>query len=139
MNIKKLLENAVIPTKGSEGAAGYDLYATDSYTLKPGERRLFKTGISMAIPSHMYGRIAPRSGLAYKSGIDVMAGVIDSDYRGDIGIILVNLGHEDFVVKSGNRIAQFIFESLAYVDYFTEVNDLDDTVRGDGGYESTGK
>lgn len=139
MKIKKLLDNAVTPKKGSDGAAGYDLYSTDSYTLKPGERRLFKTGISMAIPSHLYGRVAPRSGLAYKSGIDVMAGVIDSDYRGDIGVILINHGVHNFVVNEGDRIAQLIFEKIGYVDYFDVVDELPDSVRGEGGYGHTGK
>ena len=88
MKIKKLSETAQIPSKGSERAAGYDLYAIETHTLQPGERKVFKTGISIAIPEGLYGRIAPRSGLAVKNGIDVLAGVVDSDYRGEIMVVL---------------------------------------------------
>jgi len=139
--ITKNHENAIIPTRGSSKAAGYDLYSTESYVLKSGERRLFKTGLNMAIPQGMYGRIAPRSGLAFKKGIDVLAGVIDEDYRGDIGVILINLGQEDFNVTAGDRIAQIIFEFYNEVE-FTEAskeNDLGNTERGSGGYGSTDK
>jgi dUTP pyrophosphatase len=86
VSITKLNKSAIVPTRGSMKAAGYDLYTTEFHVLKPGERKLFKTGLSMAIPSGMYGRIAPRSGLALKNGLDVLAGVIDEDYRGEIGI-----------------------------------------------------
>ena len=81
---QKLSEKAKVPSQATFSDAGYDLFATDTYTLKPGERKLYKTNISTAIPHGYYGRIAPRSGLAYKHGIDVLAGVIDSGYRGDI-------------------------------------------------------
>jgi len=155
MQIKKLSENAIVPTKGSDGAAGYDLYSTEDYVLKPGERKLFKTNISLAIPKNYYGRIAPRSGLAYKNGIDVLGGVIDSDYRGDIGVILLNTNSQDkqlisnldgvitnelkpLEVKKGDRIAQIIFEQYFEAD-FIEVKNLDETVRDSGGWGSTGK
>jgi dUTP pyrophosphatase len=139
--ISKNQQNSIIPTRGSSRAAGYDLYSTESYVLKPGERKLFKTGLIMAIPSGMYGRIAPRSGLAFKKGIDVLAGVIDEDYRGDVGVILINLGQEDFSVTTGDRIAQIIFEIYNEVE-FTEAikeNDLGNTERGSSGYGSTDK
>jgi dUTP pyrophosphatase len=139
--ITKNQQSAVIPTRGSNKAAGYDLYSTESYVLKPTERKLFKTGLSMAIPSGMYGRIAPRSGLAFKKGIDTLAGVIDEDYRGDVGVILINLGQEDFNITAGDRIAQIIFEFYNEVE-FTEAskeNDLGNTERGSGGYGSTDK
>jgi hypothetical protein len=87
---QKLSEKAKVPSQATFSDAGYDLFSTEAYALKPGERKLFKTNISTAIPHGYYGRIAPRSGLAYKHGIDVLAGVIDSGYRGDIGIILIN-------------------------------------------------
>ncbi len=90
INVKKLSENAIIPTQGTNFAAGYDLYAAEDALVVCGSRKLIKTNISMEITPGYYGRIAPRSGLAYKSGIDVLAGVIDSDYRGDIGVILYN-------------------------------------------------
>jgi dUTP pyrophosphatase len=94
IQIKLLTPTSKIPTRGSDFAAGYDLYTTETYELKPGERHLYKTGLATAMPDGVYGRIAPRSGLAYKNGIDVMAGVIDSDYRNEIGVVLVNLGQE---------------------------------------------
>ena len=142
--VMKLNEHATIPTYGSNDAAGMDLYANlsgaegDMYTLAPGERKLFKTGIAVAIPRGFYGRIAPRSGLAYKHGIDVMAGVVDSDYRGDVGVILINLGDEDFEVKHGDRIAQFIIEDYKPCLPVPALS-LDDTSRGVGGFGSTGK
>jgi len=143
MNIKKLSDKAVTPSKGSIGAAGYDLHTTESYTLKPGERKSFKTDISLAIPEGFYGRVAPRSGLAIKYGIDVLAGVIDSDYRGEILVALVNLGSEPVtlpIVKDGKQtaIAQIIFESCQTVQAgFVEVDDLTATQRGNGGFGSS--
>lgn len=136
MNIKKLSDIAIIPDKGSSGAAGYDLYTTETYELSVGERRLFKTDIAMAIPFGSYGRIAPRSGLAVKKGLDVLAGVIDSDYRGEIMVALINLGQEPIQIKSGDKIAQIIFQSH-YLHKFVEVYDLDSTDRASKGFGST--
>ena len=138
INIKKLSENATIPTKGTEFAAGYDLYAAEDTIVASGTRKLIKTNISMEITPGYYGRIAPRSGLAYKSGIDVLAGVIDSDYRGDIGVILYNSDKNiDFIVKKGDRIAQIIFEAC-YSATLNEAENLDNTLRQSGGFGSTG-
>ena len=138
INVKKLSENATIPTQGTTFAAGYDLYAAEDATIVCGTRKLVKTNISMAITTGHYGRIAPRSGLAYKNGIDVLAGVIDCDYRGDIGVILYNTDKDiDFIVKKGDRIAQIIFEACYSVN-FNETNTLDNTVREDGGFGWTG-
>lgn len=153
-----LTEKATLPTRGSALAAGSDLYAdlstvdkeTDKnpsqvgwdadenlvVVLRPGERRLIKTGVALQIPEQYYGRIAPRSGLAYKHGIDVMAGVIDSDYRGEIGVILINHGDIPFVVNHGDRVAQMIF--TPYVRGYFEQSALADTDRADGGFGSTG-
>lgn len=138
VKINKLNNSAIVPTRGSIKAAGYDLYAIESYVLKPGERKLFKTGLSMEIPSGLYGRIAPRSGLAFKNGIDVLAGVIDEDYRGEIGVILINLGSENKAITANDKIAQIIFENYTEVD-FSETSKLDETSRGAGGYGSTDK
>jgi dUTP pyrophosphatase len=136
--VKKLSEHATVPKRGSNGAAGYDLHAAyDSVVPKRG-KALVKTDIAMVIDPSVYGRVAPRSGLAWKNSIDVGAGVIDSDYRGNIGIILFNHGDEDFDVKRGDRIAQLIFEKIKMVD-FDEVDELEETTRGDGGFGSTGK
>ena len=138
INVKKLSENATIPTQGTKFAAGYDLYAAEDEVVVCGTRKLIKTNISMEITPGYYGRIAPRSGLAYKSGIDVLAGVIDSDYRGDIGVILYNTDKNiDFIVKKGDRIAQIIFEAC-YSATLNTVENLDNTLRQSGGYGSTG-
>jgi len=139
----KLLSNsAQMPHYGSGDAAGMDLYADLGHQgviqINPGERKLIKTGIAMAIPPGYYGRVAPRSGLAYKNGIDVMAGVIDSDYRGELGAILINFGDTAFNVHNGDRIAQLIFERYSPA-YAYKVAVLPGTERGDRGFGSTGK
>lgn len=143
IEIKKLSKNAIIPTRGSDDAAGYDLYSTEDFTLNPGSRHLFKTNVSVKIPRGYYGRIAPRSGLAFKNGIDVLGGVIDSDYIGDVGVILFNSSVEDLwrttlQITKGDRIAQLIIEKCYDIE-FEEVEKLEDTSRGSGGYGSTGK
>ena len=138
INVKKFSENAIIPTQGTNFAAGYDLYAAEDALVVCGSRKLIKTNISMEITPGYYGRVAPRSGLAYKSGIDVLAGVIDSDYRGDIGVILYNTDKNiDFTVKKGDRIAQIIFEAC-YIATLNNVENLDNTLRQAGGFGSTG-
>ena len=138
IQIKKLSELAKIPTRGSIFAAGYDLYSTEDYTLNPLERYLFKTGISIAIPQGNYGRIAPRSGLAYKDGIDVMGGVIDQDYRGNVGVILINFGSSEKKITNGEKIAQLIIEPYVSV-IFQETDNLPETNRGSGGFGSSGQ
>lgn len=138
INIKKLTDSAIIPTQGTAFAAGFDLYSAEDAVVVSGTRKLIKTNISMEITPGYYGRIAPRSGLAYKNGIDVLAGVIDSDYRGDIGVILYNTDSNiDFYVKKGDRIAQIIFEAC-YSAVFHELEKLDNTSREAGGFGSTG-
>jgi len=137
IEIKKLSENATLPTQGSKYAAGYDLYAAEEGVVLSECRLLIKTNISVSIPEGYYGRIAPRSGLAYKSGLDVIAGVIDADYRGDIGVILYNTDVKDFEFKKGDRIAQLIIEKCHNVEW-QEVDELEDSVRSDGGFGSTG-
>lgn len=139
MKIKLLNSSALLPKKGSVDAAGYDLYASESGIIYPNERLLIKTGLVLEIPSGYYGRIAPRSGLALKYGIETMAGVIDSDYRGEVGVILYNNDRYDpFVFNVGDKIAQIIFEK--YYDFSLEtVDDLSQTKRGEGGFGSTGQ
>jgi dUTP pyrophosphatase len=134
---KKLTEDAVIPTRGSEFAAGLDLSSIESVVIEPKDRAIIATGLAVAIPNSTYLRIAPRSGLAAKHGIDVLAGVVDSDYRGEIKVILVNLGKEPFAVMPGERIAQAILEQCVIADVET-VDDLVDTDRGTAGFGSTG-
>ena len=136
--VKKLVGSAMIPARANKTDAGYDLWSVESYTLKPLERKLFKTGISVEIPEGHYGRIAPRSGLAYKHGLDVLAGVIDSSYRGEIGVILINLGDKDVYITHGDRVAQLIIESCRYPE-MVQVDELGVSNRGIGGFGSTGK
>jgi len=141
MNIKKLSDKAKIPTKGSDGAAGYDLYTVETHELKPGEIKSFKTDLSIAIPEGYYGRIAPRSGLAAKYGINVLAGVIDSDYTGEILVLLINHGNEPItlpLIKDDKEtaVAQIIFEQCNSTT-FSEVDELTVTQRGDGGFGSS--
>ena len=137
ISVEKVSEHAQLPKRATPGSAGYDLCAVEHVVIAPGKRALIKTGIKIeGMPQTMYGRIAPRSGLAFKYGIDVMAGVIDSDYRGEIGVILYNSGDQQFEVKVGDRIAQMIFEQISYV-YISE-GKIGDTERGAGGFGSTG-
>lgn len=138
IQFQKLSDKAITPSQATPWDAGYDLFATESCILKPGERKLCKTNISTAIPFGYYGRIAPRSGLAYKHGIDVLAGVIDTWYRGDIGIILINFWPEDFPVNEWDKIAQFIIEKCHDVTW-QEVESLTESERGEGARWSTGK
>ncbi|ABD52490.1 dUTPase [Vaccinia virus Ankara] len=132
----KETNRAKSPTRQSPGAAGYDLYSAYDYTIPPGERQLIKTDISMSMPKFCYGRIAPRSGLSLK-GIDIGGGVIDEDYRGNIGVILINNGKCTFNVNTGDRIAQLIYQRIYYPE-LEEVQSLDSTNRGDQGFGSTG-
>lgn len=136
----KLSEKAIIPSQNTIADAGYDLASVEEYSLQPWERKLIKTNIACAIPQWYYGRVAPRSGLAYKKWIDVLAWVVDSWYRGDIGVILINFGDEAFKIKEGDRIAQFIIEKCHTVEWkeVASVDDLDASERGEWGFWSSG-
>jgi dUTP pyrophosphatase len=134
---KKLDNKATIPTRGSKFSAGLDLSSVESLVIEPGDRAIVATGLAVIIPNDTYLRIAPRSGLAAKHGIDVLAGVVDSDYRGEIKVILANFGKEPFAVMSGERIAQAILEQCVIADVET-VDSLTDTDRGANGFGSTG-
>lgn len=138
IKIKKLHQDAKIPVRANETDAGADLCSVESVVIAPLSRTLIKTGISLEIPKNYYGRIAPRSGLAFKNGIDVLAGVIDSSYRGEVGVILFNTDKENsFTINQGDRIAQLIIEAH-YNMSFSENDTLTDTDRGAGGFGSTG-
>jgi dUTP pyrophosphatase len=137
MNVCKLVPHAILPERKSFGAAGYDLASAEDCVIPARGRHVVQTGISIAVPTGTYARVAPRSGLAVKNGICVGAGVIDSDYRGPVGVVLFNHGDEDFVIEKGTRIAQLVLEKIVTPDV-VEVQTLDDTVRGAGGYGSTG-
>ncbi len=103
-----------------------------------GDKGMVPTDLSIACPLGTYGRIAPRSGLAVKNFIDVGAGVVDSDYRGPVNVVLFNFSKNDFVINKGDRIAQLILEKIALIDEIIEFDNLDETVRGQGGFGSTG-
>ena len=137
LRVKKLNEKANLPTRGSQHAAGFDLYTSDEVTVKPGESILVGTGVAMAIPEGHFGQINPRSGVAYKTKVRIGSRVIDSDYRGEIMVNLHNDGEEEHTFKAGERIAQIVI--MRYLATIVEVEQLDTTVRGDGGFGSTGK
>tara|TARA_R110002020_G_scaffold19821_5_gene68008 strand:- start:2250 stop:2723 length:474 start_codon:yes stop_codon:yes gene_type:complete len=143
------------PFQANISDAGYDLFSTEYITIEPFQRRLISTGIKIEIPEGFYGRIAPRSGLACKKGIDVMAGVIDSGYRGEIKVLLINLNFEGYNlrpnafeamfgsankidIKPGDRIAQLIIEKCYKVDW-KEMKTLENSERGQGGFGSSGE
>lgn len=137
LRVKKLDQNATLPTRGSGGAVGYDLYSTDEVVVPPTHRALIGTGIAMVLPSGVYGRVAPRSGLAVKHGIQVGAGVVDPDYTGEVKVVLFNHGDKNFEVKKGDRIAQLILERCE-TPGVEEVGAVEETERGAGGFGSTG-
>ncbi|KAL5704569.1 dUTP diphosphatase [Ranunculus cassubicifolius] len=135
--VKKLSEKAILPSRASPLSAGYDLSSAVEIVVPARGKSLIPTDLSISIPEGTYARIAPRSGLTWKHSIDVGAGVIDADYRGAIGVILFNHSDVDFEVKYGDRIAQLIIQKIMTPEVF-EVEDLDSTVRGVGGFGSTG-
>lgn len=141
----KVLPNGVsewLPEYMSEAASGADLRAAieGEVTLAPMQRALIPTGIALSIPKGYEGQVRPRSGLAIKHGITLLnsPGTIDSDYRGEVKVILVNLGSEEFVLKRGERVAQLVVAEVQRAE-FTEEADLDGTSRGSGGFGHTGK
>jgi len=151
LRVVKLNDKASLPKKSQDGDAGYDLSSSGYYEILPGERALIKTGLRMKIPEGLYGRIAPRSSLAVNDGIDVLGGVVDSNYIGEVCVILFNTQKEIkqldlfapssvpgvFVVKPGDRIAQIVFENYSTLDV-EEVLELEETNRGEKGFGSTG-
>ncbi|KAH7566424.1 hypothetical protein ACOSP7_022897 [Xanthoceras sorbifolium] len=137
LRIKKLSDKAVVPSRASFLSAGYDLSSAAEITVPARGKALVPTDLSIGIPEGTYARIAPRSGLALKKSIDVGAGVIDGDYRGPVGVVLLNHSDVDFEVKCGDRIAQLILQKIVTPEVL-EVEDLDSTVRSTGGFGSTG-
>lgn len=139
IKVKPLRPGAKLPMKGSPDAAGFDLFALEGFHFSPKfgiGQHLFKLGFSIEIPRGYYGRIAPRSGLALKMGVDVLGGVIDSDYRGEVGVILHSL--KPFIVRSGDRIAQLIIEKHEADAQLVWDDELAESIRGEGGFGSTG-
>ena len=161
IKFKKNHPDAIIPKKNSEGDAAYDLYSVERAIIGPMSRACISTGLSIEIPQGFYGRVAPRSGLAVKQGVDVLAGVIDSSYRGDLGVVLINLNFPEELLKpnhmkggvqsyeslfgsrqnvdlpAGSRIAQLIIERCYNVEW-QEADELSYSVRQDGCFGSSG-
>lgn len=138
LHVKRLTETAKLPTLGSSGAAGFDLYADEDITIPPHNTTVtVKTGIAVAIDAGKCGQIWPRSGMAAKKEVSRDAGLIDPDYRGEIGVVLVNRSAFAYPVHRGDRIAQLVL-TAAFTDSVVEVDDLNQTERGDGGFGSTG-
>jgi dUTP pyrophosphatase len=157
IKIKKLSSSAITPTKSNESDAGYDLYATRDMVIGPMERAVVSTDISIEIPEGYYGRVAPRSGLAVRNGIDVVAGVIDSGYRDAIGVVIINLNlpevlfnktknmtayesafgaRNKFTICKGDRVAQLIIERCHNAQWVE--TELSESERGMGGFGSSG-
>ena len=137
IKIKKINPDGKDPTRAKSSDAGYDLYSTVDMPITPTARQLVPTGIAIEIPEGYYGRIAPRSGLAVRAGIDILAGVVDSGYRNEIKVVMINLGEGLVSVNKGDRIAQLIIEKCYDVEW-EEVNELSDSDRGEGGFGSSG-
>jgi dUTP pyrophosphatase len=140
VKVKILSADAIIPKYQTSEAAGFDLHSVDEKTIKAGERDVVKTGLAVALPKGYELQVRPRSGLALKNGITVLntPGTVDSDYRGELMVILLNTSKEDFVIKKGDRIAQAVIKEILQAD-FAVVDELDSTERGSGGFGSTGK
>ena len=139
VKVKKLSEKATLPSFAHPGDAGMDLFSIENKTLEPGKSFLVKTGISIQLPKNTEAQIRPRSGLALKHAISLTntPGTIDEGYRGEIGVIMINHGRENFEITEGMKIAQMVIKQT-YEVKITEVNDLSDTSRGEGGFGSTG-
>ena len=137
----KTRDGAAVPVYATDHSSGVDLcaFVDRSVVLAPMERALVPTGLFIGIPEGYEAEVRPRSGIAVKHGVTVLntPGTIDSDYRGEVMVILINLGSEDFTINTGDRIAQMVFKKLARVE-FQQVSDLTDTIRGQGGFGSTG-
>ncbi len=135
--VKKLFPDALVPLRAHEGDAGVDLFSYENRVLAPGERALISTGISVAVPDGFVFLIKDRSGLAAKHGLTTLAGVVDSGYRGEVKVVLLNTGSKPYSISKGDRIAQALV--LPVPDFVVEeVDDLDSSSRGEGGFGSTG-
>ena len=139
IKVKKLHSNARLPEFAKPGDAGADLYAIKSYTIYQGQPKLIQTGISIEIPEGYEGQIRSKSGIALKAGVFVInsPGTIDSGYRGEIGIILLNTDNQHFRITEGMKVAQLVINKIPEVSY-VEAKELIETVRSDGGFGSTG-
>ena len=137
LKVKLLSVHAQAPRRQTKSAAGYDLYSAYDYSIDPRGKQVIETDISLQVPENCYGRIAPRSGLAVKHSIDVGAGVIDADYRGQVQVLLFNFGDQSVPISRGERVAQLILEQISTPEVQI-VDNLDATERGVKGFGSTG-
>lgn len=137
LEMKKLVPEAKLPSRAHVDDAGLDLYSVENCVLVSGERRAIKTGIAMSIPTGYAGLIWDKSGLAAKAGLKIMGGVIDASYRGEIQVIMVNLSQESYTIERGSKISQMLIQKIELPE-ICEVEELDDTLRGEGGFGSTG-
>ena len=137
IKIQKIDSNAKIPDYANTNDAGLDLYSVEDLVLGKGERSAVRTGIKMEIPGGYVGLVWDKSGLALKSGVKTMAGVIDAGYRGEIKVVLINLSNQDFKIKKGQKIAQMLIQKIEYPG-IEEVEELGESVRGENDFGSTG-
>lgn len=139
LKVKILHHSAILPQRAEPGSVGYDLCSIDEVVLRPFERKAIDTGVAVELPPGVYGRIAPRSGNALKFGLDVMAGVVDPSYKGELKVILVSLSDNNAELRlpKGSKIAQLVLEYVATPDV-VEVDQLSETERGSNGFGSTG-
>ena len=137
IKFQKILEKAIIPHYAHPGDAGMDVFSAEETIIKAGERKSVRTGIKMGLPEGFAGLVWDKSGLALKNGIKTMAGVIDSGYRGEIGIVLINLGQSDFKIEKGQKIAQMLVQKVERME-IKETKELSETKRGEGCFGSTG-
>jgi len=137
LKVKKLVSEAKLPIKKKKGDAGFDLYSIEEVVLKPGEKKLVRTGIALEIPKGYFGLIKDRSGLAAKYSLHCLAGVIDSNYRGEVKVVLINLGKETIKLEKHSRVAQLLIIPNPEFEV-KEVKTLSNTERGDNGFGSSG-
>ena len=139
LKFKRIHPDAVLPEYAHPSDAGMDVKSIDDLVIAPGKRALVHTGLVMALPPMYEAQVRPRSGLALKKGVTVLntPGTIDSGYRGEVGVILINLGEEDFEIKKGDKIAQIVIAPVTVAE-IVETDFIDDTDRGEGGFGSTG-
>jgi len=138
LKVLRLIKTAQMPRKSNPDDAGYDLCSVQDLVIDPGKRAMVKTGLVLGTPSGYVGLIWPRSGLAVKKGIDTLAGVVDSGYRGEVCVVLQNHGDEPVVIEIGDRIAQLLVQAIGCVS-IGEVTSMDESDRGTGGFGSTGR
>lgn len=138
LKIKKLSEDAIVPEYAHLGDAGFDLFSVEKTEIDPMQRVQIKTGIAMEIPEGFVGLVWDKSGLSHKNGLKTLGGVVDSGYRGEIMVGIINLSKEKYILEKGHKMAQMLIQKVERVEIET-VSDLSDTTRGESGFGSTGK